>query len=116
MSSDPLVNRSRAVTPTGSRPVTPTGMQPTTVWQPIHPASAQQRLISSNSKNVQNSPQSEHTSGRGTNESSSDSSGGGLGRATPPLKPMGLPKSNVQLVPGRMASGNKSSNISSTAV
>ena len=42
--------------------------------------------------NVQNSPQSEHTSGRGTNESNSDSSCGGLGRATPPLKPLGLPK------------------------
>ena len=105
MSSESLINR----------PTTPTG-NVSGVWQQPQ-SSAQQRLISSaSSKNVQHSPQSEHTSGRGTNESSSDSSHGGMGRATPPpLKPMGIPKSNVKLVPGRMVSSS-GKNISSTAV
>ena len=96
-----------------SRPTTPTSNMGGT-WNQQN-APAQQRLISSSSKNVQNSPQSEHTSGRGTNESNSDSSYGGMGRATPPLKPLGLPKSNVKLVPGRMVPSS-GGNISSTAV
>jgi hypothetical protein len=106
MSSESLINQ---------RPTTPTGNVSGT-WQHQQAVPAQQRLISSSSKNVQNSPQSEHTSGRGTNESNSDSSyGGGLGRATPPLKPLGLPKSNVKLVPGRMVP-TSGTNIPSTAV
>ena len=103
MSRESLVNR----------PTTPTSNVGGT-WNQQN-APAQQRLISTSSKHVQNSPQSEHTSGRGTNESNSDSSYGGMGRATPPLKPLGLPKSNVKLVPGRMVPSS-GGNISSTAV
>merc|ERR1719362_1452510 len=97
-----------------NRATTPTSQFGGSTFQQQNP-SAQQRMISSNSKIVQNSPQSEHTSGRGTNESNSDSSYGGMGRQTPPLKPLGLPKSNVKLVPGRMVP-TSGTNISSTAV
>ena len=103
MDADPLMKR----------PITPTSSFGGNTWQQQNPT--QQRLISSSNRNVQNSPQSEHTSGRGTNESNSDSSYGGQGRATPPLKPLGLPKSNVKLVPGRMAPSS-GGNIPSTAV
>ena len=96
------------------RPITPTSTFSGQTWQ-LQNDPTQQRLISSSNRNVQNSPQSEHTSGRGTNESNSDSSYGGQGRATPPLKPLGLPKSNIKLVPGRMAPSS-GGNISSTAV
>ena len=101
-----------------SRPTTPTSNNfggTTFQQQPNNPPAQHQRLISSSNRNVQNSPQSEHTSGRGTNESNSDSSYGGMGRQTPPLKPLGLPKSNVKLVPGRMVP-TSGTNISSTAV
>ena len=78
--------------------------------------SKQQMTTNTNkNKHAEDIDQSEHTSGRGTNESNSDSSYGGHGRATPPLKPLGLPKSNVKLVPGRMAPSS-GGNISSTAV
>lgn len=107
------VNHQMSGEPLGSRPTTPTSNMGGT-WNQQN-APTQQRLISSSTKYVQNSPQSEHTSGRGTNESNSDSSYGGMGRATPPLKPLGLPKSNVKLVPGRMVPSS-GGNIPSTAV
>ena len=113
MSSDNLVAsmQQRSATPTGSI---------NQGWHPQQSAQQQQHQRLVPSKNIQNSPSSEHTSGRGTNESNSEGSsygGGGMGRATPPLKPMGLPKSDGKLVPGRMSSqGGRGDAISSTAV